>query len=46
MKYTKEEMLSKVDHTLLKPDATVLVDVKGIVDKAAAEAAGLRFWRL
>ena len=31
---------------LLKPDATVLVDVKGIVDKAAAEAAGLRFWRL
>lgn len=22
MKYTKEEMLSKVDHTLLKPEAT------------------------
>lgn len=22
MKYTKEEILSKVDHTLLKPEAT------------------------
>jgi UDP-N-acetyl-D-galactosamine dehydrogenase len=31
---------------LLKPDARVLIDVKGVVDKAAAQAAGLRFWRL
>ena len=31
---------------LLKPEARVLIDVKGVVDKAAAQAAGLRFWRL
>lgn len=31
---------------LLKPDARVLIDVKGVVDKAAAQTAGLRFWRL
>ena len=35
MKYTKEEMLSKVDHTLLKPEAT-WPQIRTLCDEAIA----------
>ena len=35
MKYTKEEMLSKVDHTLLKPEAT-WPQIQTLCDEAIA----------
>ena len=35
MKYTKEEMLGKVDHTLLKPEAT-WPQIQTLCDEAIA----------